>query len=250
MKETVIQLLSTLKYNKVLMNKDVEKTVYRSVQDNIKIKNVAALFKFSYLFNSSNVFKLSLQFIERCFPMLVDSTSFLELDFKFISKILSSSELNIDSEMEVFNAVVSWLGHNKERSKYAKGIFLKVRLSLLSDPALKLITEKISCFIDDSTFINEKIIKKIKGSHSKNIKAISRHCTHNNFNIVFCSGIISRTVVRYVYSVKAHDLKTVKILPNLNEGRQWHEVVCIKGETFVFGGKDVDFDCITSIEKY
>ena len=80
--------------------------------------------------------------------MFVDSNSFLKLDFKSVSRILSSSELNIDSEMEVFNVIVSWLGHNKERSKYAKGIFLKVRLSLLSDPALKLITEKISCFID------------------------------------------------------------------------------------------------------
>ena len=92
--------------------------------------------------------------------MFVDSTSFLELDFKHISKILSSSELNIDSEMEVFNAIVSWLGHNKERSKYAKGLFLKVRLLLLSDPALELISEKISCFVDDFAFINEVITEK------------------------------------------------------------------------------------------
>ena len=250
MKETITQLLSTLKNNKVLMNKDVEKTVYRSVQNNIKIKNVAAIYNFSHLFNSSNVSKLSLQFIELCFQMLVDSTSFLELEFKLVSKILSSSELNIDSEMEVFNAIVLWLGHNEEHSKYAKGLILKVRLSLLSDPALKLITEKISCFIDDFAFINEVITVKNKGLNLKYMKTLSRYCTHNNFNIFFCGGKNLGSVVRDVYSIKAHKLKSVEKLPNLNEGRQWHEVVCIKGEIFVFGGKDIVDNCITSIEKY
>ena len=50
--------------------------------------------------------------IERCFPMIVDSDNFLELDFIFIKKILSSSELNINSELQVFNASDSWLSHD------------------------------------------------------------------------------------------------------------------------------------------
>ena len=160
MKQAITQIISTIKNNKVLLNKDEENVMYGCTENKIKLKNVAALFNFSELFNSLNLSSRSLKFIERCFQMFVDSTSFLELDFKHISKILSSSELNIDSEMEVFNAIVSWLGHNKERSKYAKGLFLKVRLLLLSDPALELISEKISCFVDDFAFINEVITEK------------------------------------------------------------------------------------------
>ena len=73
-------------------------------------------FSFSQMFSSSNVSKLSLQFIECCFQTMVGSTSFLELGFKRVSKILSSSELNIDLELEVFKAVVAWLDYKKERS--------------------------------------------------------------------------------------------------------------------------------------
>ena len=142
------------------MNEVKENELYKTFEGKINTNNVAALYFFFELFSSANASKPSFQFIERCFQMFVDSTSFLELDFKHISKILSSSELNIDSEMEVFNAIVSWLGHNKERSKYAKGLFLKFRLLLLSDPALELISEKISCFVDDFAFINEVITEK------------------------------------------------------------------------------------------
>ena len=53
--------------------------------------------------------------------MIADTVNFLELDFIIIKKILSSSGLNIDSELQVFNAADSWLCHDiTERRKYAK----------------------------------------------------------------------------------------------------------------------------------
>ena len=154
--------VTSSKENKIKLNEVIEKELYKTVEVKIGTNNVAALYNFSQLYSSSNASKPPLQFIERCFQMFVDCTSFLELDLKLISKILSSSELNIDSEMEVFNAVVSWLEYKKERKIYAKDLFLKVRLCFLSDPALKLIKEKISCLIDDFAFINEVITEKKK----------------------------------------------------------------------------------------
>ena len=140
-----------------MLVEDEARKKHKLIESKLNIKNTAVIYSVSQLFNCSIVSKALLEFIERCFPMFVDSTSFLELDYKHILKILSTSELNIDSEMEVFNAIVSWLGHNKERSKYAKDLILEIRLSLLSDPALNFIIENISCFIDDFAFINEVI---------------------------------------------------------------------------------------------
>ena len=195
---TIRDFVTSLKENETVLNEVLEKELYKTVEVKINASNVAALYNFSQLFSSSNVSKPPLQFIERCFPMFVDSTSFLELDFKSVSKILSSSELNIDSEMEVLSAVVAWLGHKKERKIYAKKLFLKIRISFLSDPTLKLITEKISFFVDDLTFINEVDTEENNGPNLKNMKTVSRYCTQNNFNIVFCGGKSSRTVVRDV----------------------------------------------------
>ena len=68
--------------------------------------------------------------------MVVETKNFLHLDFNLIAKILSSSELNIHSEVEVFNAAISWLNRNsEERSKYSKQLLLKVRFHLLSEDA-------------------------------------------------------------------------------------------------------------------
>ena len=105
-----------------MLVEDEARKKHKLIESKLNIKNTAVIYSVSQLFNCSIVSKALLEFIERCFPMFVDSTSFLELDYKHILKILSTSELNIDSEMEVFNAIVSWLGHNKKRSKYAKDL--------------------------------------------------------------------------------------------------------------------------------
>ena len=84
MKQIITQFLLSIKDYKVLLIKDEEKTMYRCIEDKIKIKNVAALYNFSELFSSSNASKPPLQFLERHFLMFVESTSFLEFDFKRI----------------------------------------------------------------------------------------------------------------------------------------------------------------------
>ena len=88
-------------------------------------------------FSLKKVSKASLDIIERWFATVADSKDFLELDFTCVSAVLNSSELLIDSELQVFNALNAWLNHNSiERSKYAKYLLQRVRLSLLTIPAL------------------------------------------------------------------------------------------------------------------
>ena len=82
-----------------MLVKDKGRKKYKLIESKLNIRTVAVLYFISQLFNCTIVSKELLEFIERCFPMFVDFMSFLELDFKLISKILSSSEMNIDSEM-------------------------------------------------------------------------------------------------------------------------------------------------------
>ena len=102
-----------------MLVEDEARKKHKLIESKLNIKNTAVIYSVSQLFNCSVMLKALLELVEQFFPMFFDFTSFLELDFKHILKIVSTSELNIDSEMEVFNAVVSWLGHKKERSKYA-----------------------------------------------------------------------------------------------------------------------------------
>ena len=102
------------------------------MQDKISVENAATFYTLAKLFNLLSANKFSLNYIERCFPMVVETKNFIHLDFSLVAKILASSELNIHTEVEIFNAAFTWLKHNiEERSKYAKQLLLKVRLSLL-----------------------------------------------------------------------------------------------------------------------
>ena len=91
--------------------------------------------------------------------MVVEVRNFLQLDFNIISKTLGSSELNIHSEVEVFNAAINWLKHNiEERSKYAKKMLLKVRFTFLSEYALNYISKCYSIFSKNQEYA--KILKE------------------------------------------------------------------------------------------
>ena len=145
-----------------MLKEKIETEVFNLIEENLTITNVVCLYYIPQLFNSSKLSKSPKLLVERCFPMIVNSTSFIELDFKHVAKILSSSELNIDSEMEVFNAITSWLSHDKERNKYAKRLFIKIRLSLLSDHALKIVSDKISSYVGDFWNLKNLFQTKVK----------------------------------------------------------------------------------------
>ena len=78
--------------------------------------------------------------------MVVDTYCFPELDFSSVSNLLASSCLQVDSEVEVFNAANKSMNNNKEeRSKHAKQLLLKVRFNLLSDHCVKYLLNESSC---------------------------------------------------------------------------------------------------------
>ena len=193
-----------------------------------------------------------MSFIERCFPIVVDNQNYLHLDFSLVAKILSSSELNIHSEIEVFKAAITWIKHNsEERSKYAKQLLLKVRLNLLSEGALKhmldcslLLTENIECI---KILLNQKCFYPAKTDKYYT----NRYCCQNNFNILVCGGTNEKKiVVRDVHQVDGNTLKYVKNVSQMKAERTSFEAVCLKGEVYVFGGHDNCKRLLISVEKY
>ena len=134
-----------MKFNKVLLNEIEDKKINKTMMSETDIKNCLVTHNSSNIFNLSKSSIESMRLIERCFPMIVDSDNFFELDFISVKKVLSSSSLNIDSELQVFNAADSWLSYDLiERSKYAKDLLSQVRLPLLSIPALKQVLDRVS----------------------------------------------------------------------------------------------------------
>ena len=129
--------IKSLKVSKILLDEGTANSIDSQVEIKFTVSDTLKWFFISKLFSLKKVFKTSLGIIERWFATVTDSKDFLELDFICVSAVLNSSELLIDSELQVFNAMNAWLNHNSiERSKYAKYLLQRVRLSLLTIPAL------------------------------------------------------------------------------------------------------------------
>ena len=167
-----------LNLNKLMLNEDKDLNIAEKMTND----NVLTFYSLAKQYKLATVSKSSLLCIERCFSIIIKTQNFLHLDFNLVAKVLASSELNIQTEVEIFNAVINWIKHNiEERSKYAKQLLLKVRFTLLSKPALKFISNFDSTFSKKGEFV--KLIKQVtvnkKSLLQKNLSSIhtNRYCS-------------------------------------------------------------------------
>ena len=194
------ELTKAINVTKHSLNGHLNSVVFENFSENLKIQNAAFFYQLALIFNLPGLQITVFRYIERCFTIIVESESFLELDSKTISKILASSSLQIDSEVEVYNAANKWLNHNSgERSMYSKQLLLKVRLNLLSEQVLKYLQNESSCISK-----NNECVEMLNNRNNQNQNIIyskSRHCNQNMFNILICGGLDVRPI-RSVNQVK------------------------------------------------
>ena len=141
------ELAKVIRFNSICLNTDVDKKISRIIDQRKAIKNAATFYQLARHFNLPIFREVLLSYIEFCFTMIVDTKSFSELDFRSVLTIIASSNLRTDSELEVYNAAEIWLSYNiEERSKFAKRLLQKIRLTLLSNQCLKNLLDNVSTF--------------------------------------------------------------------------------------------------------
>ena len=247
------KLIQILKAKKVLLLNDVKEKDYKRFERKVRNRNVAMFYQIACIFSFSELVKFSLCYIERCFAMVCEKNNFKNLKFTQIAKIVSSSELNIDSEMEVIKAIYIWISYDfEERSKFASKLMSKVRLDLLSAEALNSILESDVSFIKNHDCVSmlTNVLKNNKLSdQSKSI----RYCSQYMFDIILKGGLISEPSVRPTNGTKlisANNLDNVKDIAPMNIKRVGHRSVYCRGAVYVFGGYDENKQMLKSVERY
>ena len=157
----------------------------------------------------------------------------------------------------MFNAVITWLKHNiEERSQFAKQLLLKVRVKLLSENALKhlsdcnlLLTENIKIekiLKEVFLFHKEKFLNKIDSCYR------SRYCNQNKFNLLICGGYDTKRnkVVGRTSQINGSNSKDLKVLASMENSRKNFKAVCLRGEVFTFGGRNNAKNFVKHVEKY
>ena len=248
--------IKIIKSSKLLLNKEANIITCEQIVEKISAENVATFYQLAKYFNLQKLLKICFSYIERCFTMFVESLNFLELEFTFVAKILRSSNLEITSELEVFEGADTWLRYNKiKRSKFAKDLLLKVRLPLLSDHAVNHILQKPSVFneIDECVIILKKVLESKEYFYPRKFIDFytNRYCNQKSFNILICGGFnykFNETSQR-IHELDVIDFKNGKDLPSMIERRSDPTAVFLKGEIYVYGGYQ-RMEYKDSIEKY
>ena len=188
---------------------------------------------------------------------------FYELNLQDLCKILSCSELQLSSELELFNAAVDWINyHPKERRKHMNVLLTFIRLPLLSS---KILTDVIKNHKLCKSCINCKdtIDRAIKSKNSctnktSNIQFQNRYysCKFENNHVFLVGGIydISGTnnyeQTANFYTIDGNNSVKSKTTTKMQKLRNNCKAVAIGSKVFCFGGRDPQYNSLNSCEVY
>ena len=236
---------------------NLEVEAFEGIKKSINVHNVTTYYQIAKYFNLTQLSKQALCYIEQCFTTVFETHNFLELNYILVAKVLASSNLHLDSELEVLKAVDYWVNYSYyERSNLAQYLLSKIRLFLLPDHALNSITnEKMSLnktdlFVDILREMSQN--KKICYQKKSNVFYTSRFSCQNMFNLIVSGGIIQPDcgAVKRIQLVDGENLQVVKLVSSMKSERYKHNIVYCKCEVYVFGGYDINDNFINRVDKY
>ena len=202
----IIQFLKITK----MFNSDVMKvSIHNSVNRKLNVNTATFYYAFSDTFTN---FHSALEYIERWFGLVVEEKKHLDLMFEQFEKVLYSSNLNISSEVEIFNAADGWINHDADqRCKFAKELIKKVRLHLLSSAALNNLLSNENWFSKSShsKIYIENVMNRKTGFDYERIDHQNRYCGHSQFDM-----LISHDANKFhdIYKFEQNKLnRTVKV---------------------------------------
>ena len=134
----------------MMLSEDLEKQICAHIKKILNANNVIFWYQLASVNKLKKLVKLTKSYIERNFTSVSCTEQFLYQNFHFLSRIVSSSGLNITSELEVFKAVHKWMSYNiRDRQIYTRKLLSYLRLDFLSDheqTKIDMVLQKISFF--------------------------------------------------------------------------------------------------------
>lgn len=107
------------------------------LQKKLSLSNCMAIFRMGLVINCPRLAVAARNFIADRFELLYKDEEFLKLAAHELFAIIGGDSLNVEKEELVFEAVMAWVRHDKERTKVLKDAFNCIRFRLLPETYFK-----------------------------------------------------------------------------------------------------------------
>ncbi|CAJ1080377.1 kelch-like protein 11 [Xyrichtys novacula] len=99
----------------------------------LSLLNCVAVHSLAHMYTLDQLAKGAARTIRRNFHKVIHNEEFFTLPFHLVRDWLSDSEITVDSEEELFEAIINWVHQNtKERERYFEELFRLLRLPQIS----------------------------------------------------------------------------------------------------------------------
>ena len=194
----------------------------------INKKNIFAFLRLSTVSSQRNLRKYLLSLIKHSFVSLSKTIEFNAIDYTFLTFIIQSSDLNVSSEIEVFEAVVSWIQYDeKSRKKFMCDLLKVVRLPLLSPEVLEHVIKKNPfCYNCPKCCEHIDFIQNDKRNKSslKSVQSQNRCCGNEYVSFMFINGF---TREEYLCTKLKDDFKFKKLCEAQRAQNFYKTVYCL-----------------------
>ncbi|XP_068729711.1 kelch-like protein 3 [Montipora capricornis] len=202
---------------------------------NITTENCLFNYYFADKYQCLELMEESCEFINSNFSTVMETDDFLNLDIEKVMKWVSSGDVTVTSEEEIFKGIVKWVTHKKsERESNFAELFSKVRLKSMSHDFLfnELVNEELVVASKETLHFVLRSIECIFDPFCENAAKPPRKCLEKYIDVVFVCG--GRTALCYV---PQDDIWYQ--LPDMLLEHQDHAVVQYREKVCIFGGQRV-----------
>ena len=156
-----------LEAERIFENSKLKQYVCKKIAECVNVKNYLFYFELSKTFYLKDLLDFLFNMLFQCYLTKSNNKVFYDLKYEDFLTLVSWSELKIDSELEIFNAIVDWINHKEsERKVHFDELFKRVRLPLLTEEIILNVIQTHPLF-SNSFNCKSFILKALKIKRNK-----------------------------------------------------------------------------------
>ena len=126
------------------------------------------------------------------FSVVMETEDFLNLDMKEVMEWVSSDDVIVNAEEDIFQGIVKWVSHDKtEREKHFPGLLHQIRLSSISDDFVLNTLVKEELMTENPAFCLNFVVhamKSVLSSSDRGASQLPRKCQETHIDGIFICG--------------------------------------------------------------